>query len=60
MTDEQKALLIEYLKSQKEKMDNILSEINNIMWSSYMVKERGIKEGDCDKIMELLEQWAND
>ena len=54
------AEIIESLQGQNKKMNNILSEINHIMWSSYMVKERGIKDNDCQKIMELLEHWAND
>jgi len=39
-------------------LDNILNDINTIMWEAYMVKDKTITTVDADKIMSLLEKWA--
>jgi hypothetical protein len=43
-----------------QRLHDILERINMVMWQSYMVKNRGITDNDCSKIMELLNEWAND
>lgn len=35
-----------------------LEKINNIMWESFMIKGKGISDKDCEKIMVILEEWA--
>jgi hypothetical protein len=44
-------------KSERDMWD-MLEKINIIMWESFMIKEKGFKESDGFKIMNVLEEWA--
>lgn len=37
----------------------MLNEINLIMWESYMIKDASFGRPEADKIMAVLEKWAN-
>lgn len=51
---------IEKMKNKNRVLNKSLETINNIMWESYMIKDRDFGRKDGLKIMIELEKWASD
>ena len=51
--------LLALFSVSKRLNEDTLEEINNVMWESYMIKDRNFGRQEGFKIMQELEKWAN-
>lgn len=58
MTNEQLIKQAIEFQAQIKGLSEMLEKINTVMWEGFMVKGVGFSEKDGDKIMQILNDWA--